>query len=43
VASADLVAGRLYLAEKEKYKRLGESLLYYQRVVAYKSRVQYVG
>jgi hypothetical protein len=39
VASADLAAGCLRLAKEEKYKRLGESLLYYQRVVAYKSRV----
>jgi hypothetical protein len=42
MAGADLAAGRLRLAEEKKYKRLGESLLYYQKVVAYKSRVQYV-
>jgi hypothetical protein len=29
VAGADLAAGRLRLAEEEKYKRLGELLLYY--------------
>jgi hypothetical protein len=29
VANADLAAGRLRLAEEEKYKRLGKSLLYY--------------
>jgi hypothetical protein len=39
VASANLAAGRLRLTKKEKYKKLGKSLLYYQEVVAYKSRV----
>jgi hypothetical protein len=39
VAGADLAAGRLRLAKEEKYKRLGKSLLYYQRVIAYKSHV----
>jgi hypothetical protein len=29
VAGADLATGCLRLAEKEKYKRLGKSLLYY--------------
>jgi hypothetical protein len=39
VAGADLAVGYLRLAEEEKYKRLDKSLLYYQKVVAYKSRV----
>jgi hypothetical protein len=39
VANADLTIGRLRLAKEKKYKRLSKSLLYYQRVVAYKSRV----
>jgi hypothetical protein len=39
MADADLVIGRLCLAKEKKYKRLGESLLYYQGVVAYKSHV----
>jgi hypothetical protein len=39
VTNANLAASYLCLAEKEKYKKLGELLLYYQGVVAYKSRV----
>jgi hypothetical protein len=39
VAGADLAAGCLRLAKEKKYKKLGKSLLYYQKVIAYKSHV----
>jgi hypothetical protein len=39
VADADLAAGRLRLAKEKKYKKLSKLLLYYQKVIAYKSRV----
>jgi hypothetical protein len=39
VTSTDLIVGCLRLVKEKKYKRLGKSLLYYQRVIAYKSRV----
>jgi hypothetical protein len=39
MANVNLTAGYLCLAKEKKYKRQGKSLLYYQKVVTYKSRV----